>query len=305
MNLYLLAVSFFSFSVLIAAWPWLHKNDADRRLQESIVRISRGMPREATCKLTLKREPHNLFREIVSRFDLWKQTEDEQLRIKLSMAGYRGNSAIVTYLAFLVLTPLFLTGLSTIYVLNLTSEQMPILFKAFTILLCGYLGCHFPNLYIRNKIVKRQHALRKFWPDALDLLLICIESGMSIESSLRRVADDLKDNSEEISQEFYLTLAELSYLQDRRQAFENLSQRTGLELVKAVVTCLLQTEQYGTALGQALRVLSQEGRDVRMSEAEKKAAALPPKLTVPMIIFFLPVLFAVIITPAIIQHLQG
>src|SRR5258705_383303 len=136
---------------------------------------------------------------------------------------------------------------------------------------------------------------------ALDLLLICIESGMSVEVAFRKVSAEIVSQSVALSEEFALTTAELSYLQDRKMAYENLSKRTGLEGVKSVCLALMQSERYGTPLGQSLRVMAQENRDMRMNEAEKKAAALPPKLTVPMILFFLPCLFIVILGPTYIK----
>ncbi len=139
------------------------------------------------------------------------------------------------------------------------------------------------------------------FPDAMDLLLICVESGMSIEHAFRKVAQEIGNQSVQLAEELTLTTAELSYLPDRRSAYENLGLRTGIDSVKQIVTVLIQAERYGTPLGAALRVVSKESRDNRMLLAEKKAVALPPKLTVPMILFFLPVLFAVIMTPAIIQ----
>src|SRR5262249_34989209 len=139
------------------------------------------------------------------------------------------------------------------------------------------------------------------FPDALDLLLICVESGMSVEVAFRRVATEIVGQSVALSEEFTLTTAELSYLQDRKTAYENLAARTGLESVKSVCLALQQSERYGTPLGQSLRVRAQENRDMRMSEAEKKAAAPPPKLTVPMILFFLPCLFIVILGPSYIR----
>jgi tight adherence protein C len=158
-----------------------------------------------------------------------------------------------------------------------------------------------PTLFIRNRIARRQLSIRRAFPDALDLLLICVESGMSIEAALKKVSQEIIGQSIPLAEELTLTTAELSYLQERRQAFDNLAKRTDLEGVKAVCTALIQAERYGTPIGTALRVLSQEIRDMRMAEAEKKAAGLPPKLTVPMILFFLPVLFVVILGPAAIQ----
>ena len=168
----------------------------------------------------------------------------------------------------------------------------------------AYAGFFAPNIYIANKIQKRQQDIRLAFPDALDLLLICVESGMSIEAAFRKVSEEVGAQSVPLAEELTLTTAELSYLQDRRQAYENLGKRTGLPGVKAVVTALVQAERYGTPLGTALRVMAQENRDMRMAEAEKKAAALPPKLTVPMIVFNLPVLFVVILGPAAIQVMK-
>jgi tight adherence protein C len=184
------------------------------------------------------------------------------------------------------------------FIINL---DQPFFLKLAIVLCAAYLGYYAPTIYVRNQISKRQKAIRRAWPDALDLLLICVESGMGIESAFRKVSEEIGLQSIPLAEELSLTTAELSYLQDRRKAYENLGERTGLEGVRAVVTSLIQAEKYGTPLGYSLRVLAQENRDMRMSEAEKKAAALPPKLTVPMILFFLPVLFAVIITPAAIQ----
>jgi tight adherence protein C len=165
----------------------------------------------------------------------------------------------------------------------------------------AYFGMLSPNLYLKNKITRRQASIKRAFPDALDLLLICIESGMSVEAAFQKVSDEVGTQSVELAEEFTLTTAELSYLPDRRQAYDNLAQRVGLEGVKAVCLALQQAERYGTPLGTTMRVLAQENRDMRMSEAEKKAAALPPKLTVPMILFFLPVLFIVILGPAAIK----
>jgi tight adherence protein C len=163
---------------------------------------------------------------------------------------------------------------------------------------------HLPMLFIKNKITRRQLSIRRAFPDALDLLLICVESGMSIETGLKRVAEEIGSQSIPLTEELSLTTAELSYLPDRRQAYENLAKRTNLEGVKSVCMALQQAERYGTPMAQTLRVMAQENRDMRMAEAEKKAAALPPKLTVPMILFFLPVLFVVILGPAAIRVME-
>jgi tight adherence protein C len=165
----------------------------------------------------------------------------------------------------------------------------------------AYLGMHLPLVILKNRIARRQLSIKRAFPDTLDLLLICVESGMSIEASFKKVADEIGTQSIPLAEELTLTTAELSYLPDRRQAYDNLGKRTDLEGVKSVCMALQQAERYGTPLANTLRVLAQENRDMRMTEAEKKAAGLPPKLTVPMILFFLPVLFIVILGPAVIK----
>jgi tight adherence protein C len=166
----------------------------------------------------------------------------------------------------------------------------------------AFIGFYLPNLFVENVIARRQDSIRKAFPDALDMLLICVESGMSIELGFHKVGQEIGSASPELAEEFGLTVAELAYLPERRQAYENLARRTGHEGVKAVCMALGQAERYGTPLGDALRVMAKENRDMRMAEAEKKAAALPAKLTVPMIVFFLPVLFLVVLGPAYIKY---
>jgi tight adherence protein C len=187
------------------------------------------------------------------------------------------------------------------YLFVLGAMSYPPLIKLMMALGAAFVGSYLPNLFIENLVQKRQHSIKVVFPDGLDMLLICVQSGMSVEAAFGRVAKEMAGQSMELAEELSLTTAELSYLQDRRQAFENFGKRTGIAGVKAVATAMIQAERYGTPVGQALRVMAKESRDVRQSEAEKKAAALPPKLTVPMILFFLPVLFVVILGPAAIR----
>ncbi|MEO1199739.1 MAG: type II secretion system F family protein [Pseudomonadota bacterium] len=241
----------------------------------------------------------------VDRLNLRKLFESDNTRDRLKMAGYRSEAHLMTFLFFRATLPIvfFAFALFYLFVVGNYSDQ-PGGIKLLIAMGAAYLGFFGPNIYISNKITKRQQDIQVAFPDSLDLLLICVESGMSIEAAFRKVAEEVGRQSLPLAEELTLTTAELSYLQDRRQAYENLGKRTGLPGVKAVVTALVQAERYGTPLGTAMRVMAQENRDMRMNEAEKKAAALPPKLTVPMILFFLPVLFVVILGPAAIRLME-
>lgn len=248
-------------------------------------------------KVSLRQTPKQLVQRVVDDFNLGKWVAQEEARDKLVMAGYRGQAPYVTFLFFRLVMPImFLIG-AILYVFLISNMQQPTPMKIGMCLGATWLGMQAPMLFLKNAITKRQLSIKRAFPDALDLLLICIESGMSIEAAFRRVSQEIGSQSIPLAEEFSLTTAELSYLQDRKMAYENLAKRTGTEGVKSVCLALQQSERYGTPLGQTLRVMAQENRDMSMNEAEKKAAALPPKLTVPMIVFFLPVLFIVILGP--------
>jgi tight adherence protein C len=250
-----------------------------------------------TEKVSLRQTPKQVVSKVVEDFNLTKWLAQEAAREKLVMAGYRGQAPYISFLFARMVTPLVLFVGSMLYVFLIAHMQQPLPIKIGICVGAAYLGLQAPMLFLRNAISKRQLSIKRAFPDALDLLLICIESGMSVEMAFRKVATEIVGQSIALSEEFTLTTAELSYLQDRKVAYENLARRTGLEGVKSVCLALQQAERYGTPLGHSLRVMAQENRDMRMNEAEKKAAALPPKLTVPMILFFLPVLFVVILGP--------
>ena len=248
-------------------------------------------------KVSLRQTPKQLVSKVVEDFNLTKYLAQEAARDKLVMAGYRGQAPYITFLFARAVTPIVLFIGAVIYVFLLSHMEKSLPIKIGICVGVAYLGLQAPMIFLKNAIAKRQLQIKRAFPDALDLLLICIESGMSVEVAFRKVATEIVKQSVALSEEFALTTAELSYLQDRKLAYENLAARTGIEGVKSVCLALMQSERYGTPLGQSLRVMAQENRDMRMTEAEKKAAALPPKLTVPMILFFLPVLFVVILGP--------
>lgn len=252
-------------------------------------------------RVTLRTEPKAYMKRVVEQLNLTRWLGTETAKAKLVLAGHRGAGAETAFLFFRLVMPIGVTIVALFYLFVLQVLDQPLMIRAGLVVLAGFIGMKLPELYLSNLTSKRQAQIRQAWPDALDMCLICVESGMSSENAFRRVSLEIATQSAVLAEELALLNAELSYLPDRRVAYENLALRTGLEPVKSLTTALIQAERYGTPVGQALRVLAQESRDIRMNEAEKKAAALPPKLTVPMIVFFLPVLFVVIMTPAAIQ----
>jgi tight adherence protein C len=296
-------------TVLTLAMPLLARDDLNRRLKAVAIEREKLRQRERERlargdKAALRQSPKQYMKTVVESFNLTKWLGQLEARDKLIQAGYRGQAAYVTYLFFRMVAPIATLVFSLFYSFVVVDLDQPAVIKVAGSLMAAYFGLYLPALYLQNKITRRQLSIRRAFPDALDLLLICVESGMSVEAAFRKVAQEIGTQSIPLAEEFTLTTAELSYLQDRRQAYENLAKRTNLDGVKAVCVSLQQAERYGTPLGQALRVMAQENRDMRMMEAEKKAAALPPKLTVPMILFFLPVLFIVILGPAAIRVLS-
>jgi len=293
-------------TVLTLAMPLLSTNALSSRMKAVSVEREKIRQRERERlargeKVSLRQSPKQYMAKVVERFNLTKWLAQEEARDKLMQAGFRGQAPYVAFLFFRLVTPSLLLLFSLFYLFVVIEWNQPANVKIGVCLGAAYAGMHLPIVFLKNRIAKRQLSIKRAFPDALDLLLICVESGMSIEVAFRRVSEEIGSQSIALAEELTLTNAELSYLQDRRMAYENLAKRTDLEGVKSVCVALQQAEKYGTPLGQTLRVLSQENRDMRMSEAEKKAAALPPKLTVPMILFFLPVLFVVILGPAAIR----
>jgi tight adherence protein C len=305
----LLAAIAASATVLTLAMPLLATDNLGRRLKTVAIEREKIRQRERDRlargqKVSLRQSPKQYMKAVVERFNLAKWVGQEEARIKLVQAGYRGQAAYITFLFFRMAAPIAALLFAVFYVFVLVELNQPPLVKVGICLAATYVGLQLPSLMLKNQITRRQLQIRRAFPDALDLLLICVESGMSVESAFRKVSQEIGNQSIALAEELTLTTAELSYLQDRRQAYENLGKRTDLEGVRAVCVSLQQAERYGTPLGQTLRVMAQENRDMRMMEAEKRAAALPPKLTVPMILFFLPVLFVVILGPAAIRVME-
>jgi tight adherence protein C len=296
-------------TVITLAMPLLAPDTLNKRMKAVALEREKIRQRERerlaqSSKISLRQSPRAYMKTIVDNLDLNKWLGQDEARSLLMQAGYRGQAPYVTYLFCRMAMPIIMMLVAAFYIFIVLDLDYPTMIKLSMCIGAAYFGVISPNLFLKNTIARRQVSIKRTFPDALDLLLICVESGMSVEAAFRRVSEEVGSQSVQLAEELTLTTAELSYLPDRRQAYENLAQRTGLEGVKAVCIALQQAERYGTPLGSAMRVLAQENRTMRMSEAEKKAAALPPKLTVPMILFFLPVLFIVILGPAAIRVMQ-
>jgi len=295
-------------TVLTLAMPVLSPNVLDKRMKSVALEREKIRQRERERlargekeKVSLRSSPKQYMASIVERFNLTKWLAQEAAREKLIQAGFRGQAPYVAFLFFRLITPVVMFVVTLFYLFVVVQLDQPAMVKIGICLGAAYAGMQAPYFFLKNRIAKRQLSIKRAFPDALDLLLICVESGMSIEAAFKRVSGEIGSQSIALAEELTLTTAELSYLQDRKTAYENLAKRTDLDGVKSVCMALQQAEKYGTPLAQTLRVMSQENRDMRMSDAEKKAAGLPPKLTVPMILFFLPVLFVVILGPAAIR----
>jgi tight adherence protein C len=293
-------------AVFTIAMPYFAGDNLERRMKTVAVERNKIRAREREKlargeRITLRHSPRAFMQQIVEHLNLRKWLGEDKIRATLVQAGYRGQAPYVTYLFFRMVTPIVVFVFATLYVFVIIQLKYPTMVKVAIVVGAAWVGMRLPELFLKNLIQRRQQSIRRAFPDALDLMLICVESGMSVDAAFKKVGEEIVTQSIPLAEELGLTTAELSYLQDRRTAYENLSTRTNIDGVRAVCTALIQAERYGTPLGQALRVLAQENRDMRMAEAEKKAAGLPPKLTVPMILFFLPVLFIVILGPAAIR----
>lgn len=296
-------------TVLLAFIPLLQKDDMARRIKAVSTERERIRMRErerlaaanAPQKLTLRYKSGGLSKQLVDALSLDSWLNTDTAKQKLAQAGYRGQGAENAFLAYRLGAPIVFFLGSLVYLFFLAHLQWSAMAKLLLAMFCAYIGIKAPELFLNNNITKRQKTMNRAYPNMVDLLIICAESGMSIEHAVRKVSQEIGTESIEMAEEMSLLAAEMSYLENRRIAFDNLSNRCGIDAIKQLTTVMVQSEKYGTPLGAALRVLAQESRDARMTAAEKKAAALPPALTVPMILFFLPGLFCAILTPAAIQ----
>lgn len=296
-------------TVLTLLLPYFQRNPLKNRMKsvalerEAIRARERArIANEKERGISLRHQQKAGIRDFVEKLDLRRALADEKTVASLRQAGFRGQNPLNIFLFMRFILPFAFLGVAIFLIFGLGMLKQQTAFMRFVIcIVVAYAGFYAPNLYVSNIAAKRRESITLAWPDALDLMLICVESGMSTEAAFRRVADEIGIQSADLAEELMLTNAELAFLPERRLAYENLASRTGMEAVKSMTQALIQAERYGTPVATAMRTLSQESRDMRLLAAEKKAAGLPPKLTVPMIVFFLPVLFMVILGPAMIQ----
>ena len=295
-------------TVVTLAGPMMNRSQLEGRMKsvanrrEELRRKSRqALANKNGGASRLRHTDEGMYKRVVERLQLSRLLEDPKVVDKLAQAGFRGPQPVTTFYFFRFIAPFALASLSAFYLFVVNGFGLPTMSKLCICMGALVLGYYAPNLYISNVASKRRDSIVAGFPDSLDLLLICVESGMSIEAALQKVSQEIGASSIELAEELSLLVAELSYLPDRIQAYQGLARRTNHPGVKSVATAMVQAERYGTPLGGALRIMAKENRELRLSAAEKIAAALPAKLTVPMIVFFLPVLFVVILGPAIIK----
>ena len=284
----------------IAVWSALVVRDPSQRRMKDMAdrrqQLKDGIM--VTPRRRQRLQPTTVMRQVVDRLKLLRSAQGDKLNRRLAQAGWRSKDAVVRFLFAKLALPFVFGGVSLIalYVFelyNLNNFQRLLAVLGLTVF-----GAYAPEIYVKNTIQKRWDLIRKSLPDSLDLMVICAEAGLSLDSTLQRVADEMINAAPQLSEEFGLTAAELSFLPDRTTALGNLKERVDLPAMRGLVNSLVQSERYGTPLAQSLRVLASESRHERVMKAEEKAARLPAMLTVPMIVFILPPLFIVLIGPA-------
>jgi tight adherence protein C len=308
-NLLTLFVALVCFATIVSiATPMITRSTLETRLKSVSTRREelRRKSREALAVKsngggTLRHTDEGLYKKVVDRLQLSRLLEDPKVVEKLAQAGFRGPRPVSTFYFFRFILPFVFAVTAALYLFLVNDFGMPPMNRVVCCFVGLTLGYYAPNIYISNVAQKRRESIVGAFPDSLDLLLICVESGMSIEAAIQKVSQEIGGASIELAEELTLLTAEISYLPERRMAYEGLAMRTNHPGIRSVTTAMIQAERYGTPLGAALRVMAKENRDMRLAFAEKKAAQLPAKLTVPMILFFLPVLFIVILGPAVLK----
>jgi tight adherence protein C len=290
-------------ATFFAMWQALRPNTSFERRVEQIVQRKESLRQTAlaTRRSVHRRSPVGLMREAVTRLNLLRSRQAAEARGMLARAGFRSQDAMVRYLFAQVSLP-FVFGIAMLVGTHLPHLMpLPSRFGFVPAIAAVMFGFYAPKIYLRNAADKRAKQIQLGLPDGLDLMVICAEAGLSLDATLVRVSRELGNTWPALAEEFGITAAELTFLPERRMAFENLNTRTDSDGIRGVVNTLQQTAKFGTPLAQSLRVLAAEMRTARMTRAEEKAARLPALLTIPMMIFILPTLFIVLLGPAAIN----
>lgn len=295
-----------AFLVVLAIWSsGIIKDPMHGRikhLQERRQDLRRGYSAPTKRRPTLQKASYlGAMQATVDKLNLMKNEQAEKFRLKLLQAGYRSKDALVYFLFFKLILPILIGTIAVILIYGMGAFDLAPMMKTFVCLGLVLTASYLPEIVLKNITVKRNLLMQRALPDMLDLLVICAEAGLTLDSALLRVVKEMAQTGPELADELNYTAIELGFLPERRQALTNLSQRVLLPSIQSVTTTLIQSEKYGTPLAQSLRVLSSEFRNERMMKAEEKAAKLPATMTIPLILFILPTLFVVLIGPAACQ----
>jgi len=290
-----------------AMWQALRPNSSTERRLEQIIRSKEGLRQTAlaTRRSAHRRSPVGMMREAVTRLNLLRSRHAADARGMLAKAGFRSQDAMVRYLFAQVSLPFAFGGAMLADTQLLHLMPVPPQFGFLPAMVAVLFGFYAPKIYLSNATAKRTKQIQLGLPDGLDLMVICAEAGLSLDATLVRVSREIANTWPELAEELGITAAELTFLPERRMAFENLNARTDSDGIRGVVNTLQQTAKFGTPLAQSLRILAAEMRTARMTRAEEKAARLPALLTIPMIIFILPTLFIVLLGPAVINVMDA
>lgn len=297
-------------SFMAFVYPLMRRSEKRERYQAVIEKKRRDLFTESRENLNARgtisaKDNISASESVAAFFKVQKMMGEmgERIRDKMLQAGIRNPSAPIKYMAAKVILPVVFMAFAML-IMSSGEEKLSDSVVVLILLLAVVIGYKLPSIIIKNKILKRTEEISITFPDALDMMLICVQGGIGLEQAVTRIADEMSDHSEVLAEELGILSAEMALLNDRRIALQDFARRVGSSAAKSFASSLIQAEQYGTSVTQAMKVMAEELRDQRMAKAEQKAASLPPKLTVPMIAFFLPVLFVVILGPAILQAME-
>lgn len=298
----IIAITATFLSVFGVLYPLIKKIEARDRYTAIITDKRRKLFNEARAQDKQKAEDKQVSsRELfATMFKMERLSGAREARRKLIQAGYRHPRALLIYLISRLMLPTAFLAIAFLFLQNIDKPLAPAL-KLLILFGLAAFGYALPAILVKNTAQKRQEEIQITFPDSLDMMLICVQGGIGIESAISRIAERIVDHSPTLAEELGILSAELAMLNDRKQAYRAFAERAGSAAARTFVNAMIQAEQYGSSVSNAMRVIAEELRDMRMGLAEQKAASLPPKLTVPMILFFLPVLFVVILGPAVIQ----